>query len=179
LIVSNDNGQNLANTIRQGTAYGVNDGSFKDARGTSAFLLEGDSGKINQILGVHKIPGHLTEQPLYRAELGGIAGILAIVDCVARVHNITKGKIKVGLDGEQAMLNAGGDWPLKPGQPNFDMLQDIRTEIKKFPLPWSFSWIESNQDFKGKPLDSWALLNIQIHSTSLLELRHHNWTHPI
>jgi hypothetical protein len=58
----------------------------------------------------------------HRAKLGGIAGILEIVNCVVQVHNITKGTIKVGLDGEQAMLNVGGDWPLKPGQADFNML---------------------------------------------------------
>jgi hypothetical protein len=105
-------------------------------------------------LGVNEIPGDPKEESLYRAELGGIAGILAIVDCVAQVHNITKEKIKVGFDGEQAMLNAEGDWPLKPGQPDFHMFQDIRTKVKKSPLSWSFFWIESQRDRKGKPLDS-------------------------
>jgi hypothetical protein len=62
--------------------------------------------------------------------------------------------MKVGLNGEQAMLNAGGDWPLNPGQPDFDMLPDISAKIKKSPLSWSFFWIESHQDCKGKPLDS-------------------------
>jgi hypothetical protein len=117
-------------------------------------------------LGINEIPGDLTEQSSYRAELGGIVGTLAIVHCVAQVHNITKGKIKVGLNGEQAMVNAGGDCPLKPGQPDFDMLQDIQTKINKSLLSWSFFWIESHQDRKGKPLVSWAPLNIICDNTT-------------
>jgi hypothetical protein len=152
LLVSNDNGQNLADAIQKGSAYGVSDGSYKDARGTSTFLIEGDSGKTNRILGVNKIPGDPKEQSSYRAELGGIVGILAIVDCVVQVHNITKGKIKVGLDGEQAMLNAGGDWPLKPGQPDFDMLQDIRSKIENPPFPGPFSGLRATRTVKGNPL---------------------------
>jgi hypothetical protein len=159
-IVSKNNGQNLANVIQQGIAYGVSNSSYKDARGTSAFLLERDSGETNRILDVNEIPGDPTEQSSYRAELGGIFGILAIADCVVQVQKLTKGKIKVGLDHEQAMLDARGKWPLKPGQPNYDMLHAIRTKIKKSPISWSFFWIESHQDHKGKPLDNWALLNI-------------------
>jgi hypothetical protein len=60
------------------------------------------------------------------------------------------------------MLNAGGDWPVKPGQPDFNMLQDIRAKIKKSPITWSFFWIESHQDHKGKYLD----LNIICNNTA-------------
>jgi hypothetical protein len=165
-FVSSDNGANLAEAIRKGIAYGVSDGSYKDERGTSAFLLEGGSGETNRIMGGNEIPGYSTEQSSYRAELGGIEGIIALVDCVVQVHSITSGSIRVGLDGEQAMLNAGGDWPLRPGQPDFDMLQDIRTKIKNSPLSWQFFWIESHQDKKGKSLDSWALLNIICDNTA-------------
>jgi hypothetical protein len=113
-------------------------------------------------MGDNKIPGNTTEQSLYRAKLVGITGILAIVNCLVEVHNITRGTSNVGLNSQQAMLNVGGDWPLKPGQPDFDILQGIRPKIIKFPLYWSFFWIESHQDSKGKSLNSWALLFVTV-----------------
>ena len=94
-FVSSDNGINLADAIRNGTAYGVSDGSYKDDRGTSGFLIEGDSGETNRITGGNEIPGDPAEQSSYRAELGGIEGIIALVDCVVQVHSITTGTIKV------------------------------------------------------------------------------------
>jgi hypothetical protein len=48
---------------------------------------------------LYEFPGDPAKKSLYRAELGGIAGIPAIVDCVAQVLNSTKAKLKVGLDG--------------------------------------------------------------------------------
>jgi hypothetical protein len=151
LIVSNDNGQNLAKALRQGMAYGVSDGSYKDDRGTSAFLLEGESGETNQIMRVNKIPGDPTEQSLYRAEVGEIEGILAIVDCLAQVHQLTLGHIKVGLNGEQAMLKSRGDWPLKPGQANLILIccKTSKPRLKNLPLPGPSSGSKATKTAKG------------------------------
>jgi hypothetical protein len=54
---------------------------------------------------------------------------------MVKVHIIIKGTSKVGHYGEQAMLKAGGDFPLTPGQPYFDVLQEIcGVKIQTSPL---------------------------------------------
>jgi hypothetical protein len=86
----------VTEAIQQGTAYDITNGSYKDNLDISAFLLKGNSGEYNHIMGGIKISGNLAEQFLYQAKLGGIEGIIATVDCADKVHNITKR----GLDRE-------------------------------------------------------------------------------
>jgi hypothetical protein len=159
VLKHSDEGRDVAESIRQGTAYAVSDGSFKEQRGTSAFLLEGPTGEATRIIGMNEIPGSLEDQSAYRSELGGISGVLATVDCLCRLYHIKGGKIKCGLDGEQAMLHASGTNPLDPQQPSFDLLVDIRNKVKSSPIQWEFFWIEGHQLERHGKSDSWGKLN--------------------
>ena len=57
IIIHNDEGFTVASAIKAGTAYAVSDGSYKDQRGTSAFLLQGPAGTKGSVLGMNEIPG--------------------------------------------------------------------------------------------------------------------------
>ena len=159
ILVHSDDGASVAAAILAGTAYAVSDGSFKQQRGTSAFLLEGIDGETNRIVGFNEIPGAQEDQPPYRSELGGISGILATVDCICRVHSITTGSINCRLDGIQAMFHASRTDPLDHQRASFDLLTDIRNKLKASPLTWTFDWVEGHQDDRHGSVDSWGQLN--------------------
>jgi hypothetical protein len=74
--------------------------------------------------------------------------------------------VEIGLDGEQAMKEAFGHWPLDPGRPDYDMLQHIRGMITASPLTFLSRWIASHQD-DNVPLaliDHWGQLNVECDS---------------
>jgi hypothetical protein len=61
-------------------------------------------------------------------------------------HDVTFGAVEVGLHGDQAMKNVFGDWPLYPGQADYDLLKDLREKIRRSPLKWTGRWVEGHQD---------------------------------
>jgi hypothetical protein len=135
-----DDGEAIAKAISKGTAITVSDGSYKDGRGTAAFILETSENfeSKNRIVGVNAIPGEQEDQSSYRSEIGGVSGVVETVGILCNRFAITSGKIKVGLDGEQAMKNIFGNWPLLyPGQADYDLLKDLREKIEKSPITWT------------------------------------------
>jgi hypothetical protein len=160
-----DEGRAISKAIKKGTAIAVSDGSYKDARGTAAFILERSDlkDKKGHIIGVNLIPGEPTDQSAYRSELGGVSGIIETVGILCRLYSIQDGIIEVGLDGEQAMKSLSSTWPLHPRQADYDLLQDIRAKIAKSPITWKWRWVEGHQDdsknYSG--LDRWSQLNVE------------------
>jgi hypothetical protein len=124
-----DNGLTIATAIQAGHAIAVSDGSFKDSQGTAAFVIEG-ADSSGRVVGVIVIPGEEDSQSPHRSELGGVAGVLEALHCICAAHSVTKGHVTVGLDGEQAMKEAFGTWPLDPRRPDYDMLQHIPTDLR-------------------------------------------------
>jgi hypothetical protein len=157
-----DDGSIIAQALRDGTAIAVSDGSYKHGQGTSAFIIEGNTG-AGRLVGVNVIPGESESQTAYRAELGGVAGILELLYCVCTAHSVTEGSVEVGLDGDQARKAAFGSWPLDPGSPDYDLLQHIRGMILASPLTFTSRWIESHQDDHSAlvTLDRWGKLNVE------------------
>jgi hypothetical protein len=130
MLIHSDDGASVAASITDGTAYAVSDGSYKQNRGTSAFLLEGKGGETNRVVGVNGIPGAAEDQSAYSLELGGISGVIAAVHCIYHLHLVTKGTINCRLDGYQALIHGFGVDPLNPQKTSFNLLTDIRNNIK-------------------------------------------------
>ena len=70
--------------------------------------------------------------------------MLLIIQCVIRFYEINRGSIQIGLDGEKAMIQARGNFPLCSKQRSF-MLVDIRNKIKLLPITVTFFWAERYQ----------------------------------
>ena len=70
------------------------------------------------IWGTKWITGWATDQNSFWSELGGIIGVLTVVEMVVTFWKITAGKITIKLDNESAVDKAvdqiSGEWPLKP-----------------------------------------------------------------
>ena len=71
--------------------------------------------------------------------------MLAVIKCVLMCHKVTSGSIALGLDGEKAMTQASGCFPLFPTQRSFDLLVDIRTKLEQLPITVTFFWVEGHQ----------------------------------
>jgi hypothetical protein len=89
--------------------------------------------------------------------------VVEALNDICEVHGIKQGKVKACLDGEQAMKEAFGDWPLDPSRPNYNMLQHIRGMISSSPLKLTSRWIKSHQDDNKSlaKIDRWGPLNVE------------------
>ena len=56
--------------------------------------------------------------------------MLAVIQCSIICHDITQDTMSLGLDGKKAMEQASGSYPLFSEQRSFDLLVDIRENIK-------------------------------------------------
>ena len=101
------------------------------------------------------------DQLAYRSELTGVIAALTILDVLVRHHNITDGAVTIALDGDSALIQSGGDWPLSVDQPSFDYLQVIRSWIKLSSLKFSFHYVKGCQTdhVRYDQLDWWGKRN--------------------
>jgi hypothetical protein len=138
-ITVTDDGVAMAKAIQNGTAIAVSDGSHKDGRGAAAFIFETSNQfqTAGQIVGVNSTPGKTEDQTSYRSELGGVSGIVETVGTLCARHDIKFGAVEVGMDGDQAMKSVFSDWPLCPGQADYDLLKDLQEKTRRSPLKWT------------------------------------------
>ena len=75
----------MAQMLQEGTAIAVSDGSHCPGHSTSAFILTRRFKKgpafIN-IKGSNVLPGNPEEQDSYRAELGGVMGVVVTIQII-------------------------------------------------------------------------------------------------
>ena len=170
-LSSTDDGASLATLLPSNQVIAVSDGSYEDGLSCSAFIITTKSAKgelMNPaISGRNCIPGNVTDQNSYRAELGGIMGVVVSLGILCNLHNITAGQVEIGLDGKEAMNQVFAPWDPKPDAPSYDMILDIRRKIKLLPLTLSGRHIEGHQDDPNKKnykpfkhIDRWGKLNI-------------------
>ena len=160
----NQTGGNVAAAILRGDAKAVSDGSYKDGHGTSAFILKGDSHQ-KAIRGRNTIPGRKEEQCAYRSELGGVLGIVTVLEGLCQFYNLEEGKIRIGLDGDSVIKKLRSPFLPNPKASHYDLLLDCKSRIKALPIKVEFQWIEGHQDDnKGDHglLDWWARQNINM-----------------
>jgi hypothetical protein len=146
IYAPDDDGQYLAQSIQQGTCIAVSDGSYKEdtQQATSAFLIEGPDGEIHRISGVNRIPGSSISLSSFRAELGGIEGILSIVTVLVEHHKIRHGSLRIGLDNLNATEQSSVEHPLQVSNKSLDMISDIKTKIAQLPIDIEFFWIKGH-----------------------------------
>ena len=92
-------GIHIANTIRKVEARVVSDVSFKDKRGTSAFILEGSRYNHNRISAKNTVPGNLNDHYAYMSDLAGIIHGVLIVLNITKTYHITEGETTSAFDG--------------------------------------------------------------------------------
>ena len=122
----------LVDGIVAGTASIVSEGSFNPESsiglaGTSAvFLAPSTECSANLYAkGNNWVTGSGADQLAYRSKLAVVISALTMLDVLVRHYKITDGAVTIALDGDSALIQSGGDWPLSVDQADFDYLQVI------------------------------------------------------
>jgi hypothetical protein len=156
----------LLDGLRSGTAIAVTDGSFKDAMGTAGFTLLPDlhSDDVEAFTLVNQTPGDPLDLDAYRAELGGIFGILHITRKLCDSFALTHGCITIGCDCLSAINNIISRYEPSPSRPHHDLLSAIRHMLHAFPIRVTFHHVRGHQDdFTAYHLlDRWSQLNVDM-----------------
>lgn len=73
----------IIESIKDGTALGVNNGSFTCEFGTTCWMIENGSG-TERIVGLIDVPGFNDEHDAYKSELAGLYGIVKVVEMLEK-----------------------------------------------------------------------------------------------
>ena len=126
-----DGGVTIAKAIRQGIAVAVCDGSYKEAFGTAAYVVEGATMAKRMVV-VLVTPGEPSDQSSYRSELAGLFGVVTMVHIICEQFQITDGAIEVGCDCESALRHVSGTGPsfeARIKDPDYDLRSAIRKKL--------------------------------------------------
>jgi len=137
VTLSSDDSERIAAAIVGGTADVVSDGSFDPVghHGSSSFTMATTQDVDEEHLdGSSYVTRFAEDQLACRSELAGNIGVLATVALLVKHFHITSGAITIALDGESAVDEASGDWPLQIDQQCFDYLQEVRNRVKALPI---------------------------------------------
>jgi hypothetical protein len=92
-IEAPDDIQPTLQSLIDGTALWVTDGSFKGAQGSTAFILLPNIEATTGIKLVNQTPGREQDIDAYQAEVGGIYGCIASTNKLLSEYNITQGQV--------------------------------------------------------------------------------------
>jgi hypothetical protein len=103
LQIQGDQNQ-LPQTIEDGTTYSGMEDAHKDGHGTAAFRIQNDLGDhitgLNITLSLHE------HQSAYRSELGGIVGILMLLDLLQQHCDLCIHQFLITCDSSSAGLKS-------------------------------------------------------------------------
>jgi hypothetical protein len=143
---ASDNGEVIAEALKKGEAIAVCDGSFKDEKGASAWVLEGASNR-NRIRGFNRVPGAIHDQSPYRSELAGLLGTATMITEICKFHNVSEAKITVACDNVSALHQAlDTSHIITSKNPDHDLLFAIREKMRQCNVQWSFTHVKGHQD---------------------------------
>ena len=166
LLTSPDEGAHVAQAIASGTARGVSDGSFKEGRGTSAFVFHGSDPNLT-VAGANFLPGTRETQSAYRSEAGGYYGALVATDVLRRLYNITTGSLQWKLDGESVISKLDGYDPIRPTDKHYDLLmacQKLSRSLRDHGIKVSLNHVKGHEDDHKKfhQLTWWQQRNVEM-----------------
>ena len=155
----------IADSITQGTARIVSDGSYFDSSKVAAFQVRIEDGlKQHQLIVTQYVPGPLEANDAYRAEAAGILTGFLLLQNICKYCELTTGSIKVGCDGQSALnKSTQEDWDVRISDKHHDILScshQIRNDLPITLLP---IWVKGHADDEGIPycrMDRLTQLNV-------------------
>ena len=168
----------LINLIREGKGNGVSDGSYQKDLDicSAAWIITANDVEIR---GGGCIPTPKGESSAYRAELGGILGLLLVLllfeTLVPPEHPYS---IIIGCDGKSALFKAltGNREYFNASCPSFDIIARILSIREKLTATIKPIHVKGHQDDTGKRLTSLETLNVRMDSLAKA-LLHHSHLH--
>jgi hypothetical protein len=137
----------------------VSDGSYKTGISTAACILTYPGAK-RTIQVRCRIPGEAMFQDSYRGELGGIFAAIVVTELLRKFSGILTANVEIGCDGQEALKNAFDNFPLHPGQSQYDLLSAIHQRRHYSPLTWTYRHVRGHQGLIiGHHLSWWEELN--------------------
>ena len=166
-IKSSDEGFSVASLISDKEAIEVSDGSHQGPHSASAFIItrrKQQGAPFSNVTGSNVVPGTPAEQDSYRAELGGLMGLVTALEVLCSLHKITSGAIELGLDGEGAYKAIFVSGPPQANDKAYDLLRAIRTKIACLPITVTGRHIKGHRDEEVAyyKLNRWERLNVQM-----------------
>ena len=167
-------GSALAQAIKNNEAVMVSDGSFKDARGTAAIVLQGPNAD-GEARAVNRVPGEPEDHDSYRSEVSGLLGIATLIELLCEFFDIQQGSVEVACDGLSA-LNEVFDLRRRVSTktPHFDLVVATRRIIQRSnQLTWFYRHVSSHQDDlrELEDLNRWETLNVEVDDAAKIHLR--------
>jgi hypothetical protein len=150
----------LLQTIKDGTAYLGTDGSYKDGHGTAAFRIQNDLG--DQITGCNVTPGLQEHQSAYCSELGGIVGILVLLDLLQQHYDLRIHQFVITCDCNGTGLKSLTHYrPPTANNDNYNLLTQAYKIKTKATIDTEYQCVEGHQAdrYGTKKLDNYGLLN--------------------
>ena len=157
IFIPDDNGKKFCEEVKNNNGKLVCDGSTKTGKSTSAFVSIGST-----IRGTNVVPGRSEDQSSYRGELGGMLGAIICANELLQYNKVTSGLITLGCDNEGAIKAISPDREYNSQWNSYDLLFQIRKELKNSPVQWKFKHVKGHQDDhkNEEELDEWAVANI-------------------
>ncbi len=174
-FTASDNGEQIAQSIIDGSAVAVCDSSYKDGKGSAAWVIEGTTSE-GRIRGTNFPPGPSKGQNSYRSELAGIYGILTMLTVICSTHNIQSGAITIACDNTSALQNSLDNYkPPRLTKAEFDLLYAIKKKLSDLPISYHLQHVKGHQDRHTSvdKLDRLSVLNIEMDSLAKSVL--HQW----
>ena len=134
--------QIFINNISKGQGQIVSDGSCKEGRSTSAFVVLPNKN----IHGSNTVPGEPQDQNSYRGELGGILSSICYTNKICTNHNISEGLCTMYCDNKGALSAAFGWKHPNPRWASYDLVCLIRYHLSQSPIKWKAQHIRGHQD---------------------------------
>ena len=159
---------NIIQSIRNGSAKAVSDGSFvpEEGIGTAGWIIEGNTIG-NQVKGQFETPGSRSSQCSHRSEMWGMLGIIMTTNAFCLDHNITEGSIIAKCDGEGTIKILTWLHKItKNSRKHYDIITAIQGALDVSPIQWQFVHLKGHQDkyMSFSQLDRWAQLNVLVDS---------------
>jgi hypothetical protein len=171
-FIANDDGEVLAQALANGKAIAVCDGSYKQGRGASAWVIEGESSE-GRIKGFNWVPGSTVNQSSYRSELAGLLGVVSFTVELCKYHSIKEASITIACDNLSALMNSlDPDTYTSIQDPDHDLIIAIQKLLLSPGITWLHRHVRGHQDDKKdiSALDRWEKLNIEMDALAKLTL---------
>jgi len=133
-------------SMQEGTAAVVSDGSFKQHKGASLWILEAKdvTGKVE---GMNLVPGDEPIQSSYRSELAGLLGTILIANVMYELFKLVQASITIACNNDSALYMALQDeGQILVKTKDFDLLLSIRQAVKCTKINWNAVQVKGHQD---------------------------------
>ena len=164
IIFSEQDLDNIAVSIRNGTARMVSDGSYIKETGKATFSLILESqDKASSIKVTGIVLGNPEDNDSYRAECTGLLAGIILIRLVCQLKQIETGKVTIGCDGKSALEKVVSENELvNSKEKHHDILTLARDERGRIPVILKKHWVKGHQDEHTRyaKLDRMTQLNV-------------------